>query len=46
MDDTGTEEKELSWFQEDLELQWGSPPLGSGCCLRKLLEVEGPDLMV
>lgn len=40
MDDAGTEEKKLSWLQENLELQWGNPPLGSGHDPRRFLEAE------
>lgn len=46
MDDTGTEEKELSWLQDNLELQWGNPPLGSGHHPRGFLEVESPHLIM
>lgn len=46
MDDTGTEEKELSWLQENLELQWVSPPLRSGHYSRRLLEAESPHFIM
>lgn len=46
MDDTGTEEKKLSWLQENLELQWGNPPLGSGHHPRRLLEAVSPHFCV
>lgn len=46
MDDTGTEEKGLSWLQENLELQWGNLPLGSGHHPWKLLEAESPHFIV
>lgn len=46
MDDTSSEEKELSWLQENLELKWGNLPLGPGHNPRRLLEVKSPHLIM